>query len=181
MKDNKKNRTTFRPSLGNSSLEDRTLLASGAYVTIGSGPHAIVYRLNPTTSAPAYGVTPVPASSTSTPGATTSNPTVGQLRATYTQQVQAAATILRTAVFSQVNQLYAKKAVPTAQQIASLKASIGGLVDAAASQLSTQAALLPGSASSLVPSIQNALVGSGASSLHNRLAALIQAQSGRVS
>jgi hypothetical protein len=100
--------------------------------------------------------------------------TVRQIRADYTRQVQLATLDLRNVVAQQVRQLYANGAVPTSQQLANLTAGVEGAVDAAALQLSSQAALLPGSAMRLVPAIQNALLGSNSNSLSSMLNAALQ-------
>jgi hypothetical protein len=99
---------------------------------------------------------------------------VSQIHGAYRKQVRAATRDLQAAIQSQVGQLYANGATPTAQQIADFNASIAGALNATALRLSTQAALLPRGGTRLVPAIQNALLGAGPRSLVSRLNTLVQ-------
>jgi hypothetical protein len=76
-------------------------------------------------------------------------------------------------VAAQVGRVYANHAVPTAQQLANLNASVQGALDATALRLSSQAGLLPASNARLVPAIQNSILGSGRSSLASRISAVV--------
>jgi len=186
MTHDQKKRKAFRPALSDASLEDRVVLAtitgptSGALITIGSGPNAFVQRIGPLTPALATSLTPPPASPPFTPGVTLGTLTAAQLRTALAQQIQAASTSLNSAVAAQVRQLFTRGVALTPQQMSNLQATIGGLVNATALRLSTQASLLPGGATRLAPAIQNALLGSGANSLTSRLTSLIQSQANRV-
>jgi hypothetical protein len=103
--------------------------------------------------------------------------TVTQLRAAYLVQVRVANSDLQNMVHTDIQQLYSSGSVPTAQQQTDFEAMVGGALDATALRLSSQASLLPDSGRSLVPAIQNELLGSGSTSLASRLSSL--AQSGR--
>jgi len=175
-------RFAFRPTVTEASLEGRLVLSSGAgTITAAVGSPQVMVVTPPTELAPA-GVTPAPAPSPigARAAARALHPmTLAQVRKDYRTQVRVAARDLRTAIQTQVGQLYANGATPTAQQLADFNASVAGARDATALRLSAQAALLPNSGTRLVPAIQNAILGSGPRSLASRLTAL--AQSGQLS
>jgi hypothetical protein len=175
MKNSKRKRFAFRPSVTASRLEERLVLDAA-----GSTNATVLVLTPPTNLAPA-GVTPAPASAPISPvvaaralARATRPLAVSQIHGAYRQQVRAATRDLQAAIQSQVGQLYANGATPTPQQIADFNASIAGALNATALRLSTQAALLPRGGTRLVPAIQNALLGSGSRSLVSRLNTLVQ-------
>jgi len=92
------------------------------------------------------------------------------LQSNYAKQIISVAKSVTDAVRQATVDLYAN-GTPTAAQLADANARIGGIANAAAYQLSSQFALLPGS-EQLVSRVQNALIGSGPTSLTSRLANL---------
>src|SRR5262249_43096791 len=156
------------------------VLASGT-----GGASATVLVLSPPTAVAPPGVAPAPAAPPISPQAAralarAARPlTVAKIHTAYNQRVHAAVRALRTAIQTQVGQLRANGATPTAQQMADFNASIAGALDATALRLSTQAALLPHAGARLVPATQNAILDSGPHSLISRLGTL--AQSGQLS
>ena len=152
----RKDRNAFRPSLGDSSLEDRLVLNAAATV-------AVLALTVP--------ITPPPAPAPVSPAMA-----VAQVRRAIRQQARSLATDVRTAINDRVAALYAN-GKPTSQQVADFNAEVMGISDAAALRLSGQAALLPASSGRLIPGIQNALLGSGSNSLISRIQSL--AASGR--
>ncbi len=142
-----KNRNKFRPSLCDSCLEDRTVMSTGGAI--------------PATPAPA--APPV--------GRSFLHLQAAELKSMYRTQIKAATATLRTAVQADLNQLYAN-GTPTAQQISNFNSNVAGAADATALRLASQASLLPGGSTRLVPAIENALVGSSSQSLVNRLSTL---------
>jgi len=176
MKNSKKKRFAFRPSVTESRLEERLVLDAGT----GSGNPVVLVMTPPTNLAPA-GVTPAPAAPPISPVvaaralARAARPlAVSQIHGAFRQQVRAATRDLQAGIQGQVGQLFHNGTTPTPQQIADFNASIAGALDATALRLSTQAAILPRGATRLVPRIQNALLGSGPRSLVNRLGNLVQ-------
>jgi hypothetical protein len=181
MKNSKRKQFAFRPSVTESSLENRLVLTGGT-----GGASASVAVLTPPTAVAPPGVAPAPAAPPISPqlarallARTSPHLTLAKIHTAYNKQVRAATRDLRAAIQTQVGQLYANGATPTAQQIADFNASIAGALDATALRLSTQASLLPNAGRRLVPAIQNAILGSGPHSLVNRLSTL--AQSGQLS
>jgi hypothetical protein len=144
----RKDRNAFRPSLGDSSLEDRLVLSAAATGTVQ------------TLTVPA---TPPPAPAPVSPARA-----VAQVRRALLQQARSLATDVRTAINDQVTALYAN-GKPTTQQVADFNAEVMGIANAAALRLSGQAALLPASSGRLIPGIQDALLGSGSNSLISRI------------
>ncbi len=144
---------SFRPSLSDSKLEDRLVLSS-------------------ITAAPLAAPPPVPSA------VVISSPapfrTFGQLRATMAHEVQIATLDLRNGVGHEIQQLFANGSVPTTQQMNDFNATVQGTLNATALRLSSQASLLPGAGTSLVPAIQNAVLGSGSRSLSSELSSLLQ-------
>jgi hypothetical protein len=162
-------------------LEDRLVLSGGTGTTTAAATPA-VYALTPSPLYQELGMTPPPAAPPV--GARVirleSRPlTKARLRADYRKAVRAATRDLKAAIKSQVAQLDANGATPTAHQMADFNASVAGAVDATALRLSVQAGLLPNASNKLVPAIQNAILGSGSASLASRLTVL--AQSGQLS
>jgi hypothetical protein len=100
--------------------------------------------------------------------------TVGQLQRAYRHQVQLLTLDLRNQAASEILQMNADSTVSKAQQLNDLNATLQGTLDAAALRLSSQAALLPASASVLVPAIQNSLLGTGAKSLSSLIGSALQ-------
>ena len=180
MSKSKRKRITFRPSVIESSLEDRLVLSGGTGVTAVANPAVI--QVIPSPVYAELGLTPPPAAppvSAAVARARAAHKlTIPQLRANYRKQVRAAARDLRSAINADIAQLYANGSTPTAQQLAGFKAGAAGAINATALRLSTQSALLPNSAR-LVSAVQNEILGSGAKSLASRLVSL--AQSGKLS
>ena len=144
--------TAFRPSISESTLEYRLVLSSVAVVPPAAPPVASSI------------VIPSP------------RPwkTLGQLRANFARNAEVAMVELRSGIGREIQQLFANGTVPTSQQISDLNANVQGALDATALRLSSQAALLPGSAAGLVPAIQNSLLGSGSRSLSSVLSSALQ-------
>jgi hypothetical protein len=140
----RKSRNAFRPSLGDSALEDRLTLSSTAEVQV-------------------LIVQPTPAPAPVSPAMA-----IARVRRGILQQIRSLAPQLRSAINDQITALHAN-GNPTAQQVADFNAAVQGISNAAALRLSGQAALLPGSSSRLIPRLQNALLGSGPNSLISRI------------
>lgn len=176
----RKKRTAFRPSVTEASLEERLALSGTATAAADSTAGPLITQVMPITTP---GVTPPPAAPPFNPGVTVVRAhhglTAAHLRAAYARQVRAAMADLRSAIRNDARQLQANGSTPTAQQLADFNAMVSGALDATALRLTSAAALLPNAGSRLIPAIQNALLGSGSSSLTSRLSAL--AQSGRLS
>jgi len=171
----KRKRFTFRPTVTESRLEERVVLSTATAASK-------VYVIAPPTQVATSGATPAPAPApiSAQAAAMEMRPlTLARLRKDYRKQVRIAARDLRNAIQTQVGQLYANGATPTAQQLSNFNAGIAGALDATALRLSVQAALLPNSGAKLVPALQNAILGSGPRSLASRLTSL--AQSGQLS
>src|SRR4051794_17830159 len=132
----RRNRHTFRPTLGGYALEDRLVLSTSG------GVQALVS-------------TPAPAPAPVSPAMA-----VARVRRAILQQTRSLATDVRSAINKQITALYAN-GKPTAQQIEDFNSAVMGISDAAALRLSSQADLLPGSSARLIPGLQNALLGSG--------------------
>jgi hypothetical protein len=147
----RKDCNAFRPSLGDSPLEDRLVLNAAATVAV---------------QALTVPITPPPAPAPVSPAMA-----VAQVHRALRQQARSLATDVRTAINDRVTALYAN-GKPTTQQIADFNAEVMGIANAAALRLSGQAALLPASSSRLIPGIQNALLGSGSNSLISRIQSL---------
>ena len=146
----RKNRNTFRPSVGDSALEDRVVMTASAAGRV----HAFAVSLTPAPALPPF-----------TPGTSAAS-----VHRAIVQQTRQLATDVRRAINNQVTQLFAN-GKPTAQQRADFNAAVQGISNAAALKLSGQASLLPGSSTLLGPSIQNDLLGAGSSSLISRIQA----------
>jgi hypothetical protein len=154
MKNRIKRQVAFSPSVTEAKLEERLVLSSTNTVTPSASPA-------PFFSSVVIG-NPIHAK------------TVAQLRSAYAREVALTAVNLRSVVGAEIGQLFANGAVPTQQQLTDFNAGVQGALDATALQLSNEASLLPGSNTSLVPGIQNALLGSGSSSLSSQLTAALQ-------
>jgi len=98
--------------------------------------------------------------------------TAAQVRAASARALQAATRNIRNFVNAQSAALFAN-GTPTADQINNFKAQVAGAINSTAFTLSSQAALLPNSARN-VAAIQNALLGSGRTSLLSRLDTALQ-------
>jgi hypothetical protein len=168
MRSKRKDRNTFRPSVVEASLEDRLVLSSNPIVF--NNGMSLAFRLSPAVRVAAR---PAQVSVAQAGVQNTSTLTVRQLRRAFLQQSRAAATALRQMIKDQATQLFAN-GTPTPQQLADFNAMVNGAIDATAFQLSSQAALLPGSNRRLVPAIQNALLGDRRNSLLNRVQAITQ-------
>jgi hypothetical protein len=149
-----KKRVSFCPSTTEARLEERIVLSSASSVTPPAAPP-------PFFSSVVIG-NPSPAK------------TVAQLRNAYKRDVALTTVNLRSAFANEIGQLYANGNVPTQQQLTDFNANLQGALDATALQLSTQASLLPGSGTRLVSGIQNALLGSGSTSLSSQLSSVLQ-------
>jgi hypothetical protein len=146
-----KKRTPFRPSAADARLEERVVLSTAATPLPAPPP------INSSILVKSFG-----------------HPlTVAQLRADYNVQVKRAGADLQTMVDAAIQQAYANGSISSAQKHADLNATVDGAIDATALRLTSQAALLPNANSSLVPTIQNQLLGSGPTSLTSRLNALV--------
>jgi hypothetical protein len=155
MNSHHKNRTAYIPSVTESRLEERLVLSS-----LSATPPPAAPPVSSSVLVQRFG-----------------HPlTVHQLRAAYTVQVEKANAELRSFVKAEIRQLYSSGSVPSAEQQSDFTAMVDGAIDATAVRLSTQAALLPNSSTNLVPAIQNELLGSGSTSLANRLSSLVQSR-----
>src|SRR3954453_21458329 len=139
MKMRKHRRPAFRPSVDIARLEDRVVL---------SGPSQVAH------------IQAVP--TVATGGQTSSGSTLTQLSrrelySLYQQQFRAAAQDLKTALSTQVDQLYAS-GKPSQDQLNNLQTLVIGAVNATAFRVSSQVALLPAGAETLTPRIQDALL-----------------------
>jgi hypothetical protein len=152
-------RNAFNPSVTEARLEERLVLSSTSSAL---------------TPAPA----PPPVFSNILIGHARPWRNVAQLRAAYAREGRIAALELRNEVAREISQMSANGSLSSAQRRADLSASVQGAVDATALQLTSQAALLPRANASLVPSIQNSLLGSGSRSLSSRLSSIIQSTGG---
>jgi hypothetical protein len=158
----RKNRTAFRPTLGEIRLEERVVL-NGAT----TAAQVAAFQTRAAARAQAHA----------------DLATLRQARITANQHLRAASRATRAFVQNQITALYADpnnldfRGRPTTAALANLKANIHGALDATALQLSTQASLLPGS-TNLVGGLQNSLLGAQRNSLTSRLDRLID--SGRV-
>jgi len=149
------NRFAFRPTLNEGVLEERVVLNGARMI------HALATTQVQT-------------------GATTGvgNVTVRQLYSSYLQQLRSATENLKLYVNNQVALLY-QNGQPTAQQRTDFNANVQGAINATALQLSSQYSLLPNASRRLLPTIQNALLGSGRNSLSSQIQNI--AQSDRLS
>ncbi len=149
-------RITFSPTVNEARLEERLVLSSGTTAVVTPPP------------APAPFFSRVPFDRGG------HRLTVAELRHAYDQQVRSETTALRREMRAEVQQLRANGSTPTSQQLADFDATMAGAINATALSLSSQASLLPNSATRLVPAIQNALLGSGPNSLVSRLNTVTQ-------
>jgi predicted component of type VI protein secretion system len=167
-------RHAFKPSVSDATLEDRVVL-NGSGITYS--------RLFPVTNggvpAQAYlssafaGGNAIPASQSGVVSVQRANVSmVRQLETAYLRQVRTTSMALRQSVRNQLSTLFANGS-PTAQQLADFHAFVTGALNAATLQLSSQAALLPGSSSRLVPAIQSSLLGTARTSLNSRIQSIL--------
>jgi len=181
----RKNRLAFRPGLLEVSLEDRVVLSSVTpFQTAPSAALSGGVSVNPSiTISP--NLVPTSTSSSVTAQSSVANITTRQIQAAFRQQALLTQIQLRQFVANELRTLSGNATNLTANGRlspagrAQFNAAVAGAVNAAALRLSTQASLLPGSATRLVPSIQAALLGRGSTSLTNRLTNLVN--SGRLS
>jgi len=157
MNNRMKKRIAFHPSATEAPLEERRLLSSTS---------AVVSRTPPAAPPPLFSSAVIISPMHWT--------TERQLRTAFARQVQLATLDLRNAVAREVRQLFANGSVPTPQQLTDFNATVQGAIDATALRVSTQASLLPGAGTRLVPAIQNALLGSGSKSLSSELSSALQ-------
>jgi hypothetical protein len=148
-----KKRIAYIPSVTEARLEERVVMSSASAAPLAAPP---------------------PVSSTVLVQDFGHPLTVRQLRADYSVQVRVATAELRDMIKVDIQQLYSNGSVRTAQQMTDFTAMVDGTLDATALRVSSQAALLPDSATTLVPAIQNELLGSGSASLASRLSSLVQ-------
>ena len=144
-----KKRIVFRPSINDQQLEDRLLLSST--------PTAPIVDLTPA-------VTPQAA-----PAPVSVRALMKSLHKAYAIELEDARTDLRRVIDADIKLLYAGGAKPTAQARADFIAEVDGAVDATALRVSSPVSLLPGAGTSLVPTLQNDLLGNGTESLVSRV------------
>jgi hypothetical protein len=99
---------------------------------------------------------------------TGSDLTFAQLHQNFRRDYRAAINDLGTYLRQQASELF-QNGPPTSTQIRDFRSLIQGAVDATAFRVVSEASLLPGSSSLLVPSIENSLIGPGRLQLVNRL------------
>ncbi len=143
---------TFRPSLSESTLERRLVLSSVAAAPAAAPPIA----------------------SSDVIASPRAWQTLGQLRTTLIRDAKVAMVEARSGIGAEIQQLFDNGTVPTSQQLSDLNAKVQGALDATALRISSQASLLPGSATGLVPAIQNAMLGSDSRSLSSVLSSDLQ-------
>jgi len=147
----KRNRVAFRPMADDAKLEDRVVLASGA--TLIQTPPPLIDQITPAAS----------------PFSPLTRLTAAQVRQDFLSAFRSTSNALRTAIRSDMNQLFAN-GQPTAQQVADFNANVAGQINAAAFRTASQLSLLPGTGSQLATNFQNALLGNSPTSLLNRIA-----------
>jgi hypothetical protein len=153
-----KKRIAFRPSINDRQLEDRIVLSS----IPTTNATALIVDLTPD-------VTPRPA-----PSPVSVRALMTSLHRAYSIELQDARNDLRKTIDADIKHLYAGGPKPTAQARADFIAEVDGAVDATALRVSSPASLLPGADTSLVPTLQNDLLGNGTGSLISRLNAVSQ-------
>jgi hypothetical protein len=151
----KRTHVAFRPSVGETRLEDRVVLSVSK--VSAAAIHSLV-------------VQPTPAPSPFTP---LSRLTAQQVRNAFMHQSQVAAGTLRNTIRNDIIQLFATGR-PTAQQLSDFNATVAGQLDASALRMSSQALLLPGRSQQLVTTMQNFVLGSNPNSLLSRIQAITQ-------
>ena len=164
----RKNRITFRPTLGDIQLEERVVLNGTSMTSAAAAAEVSALQTG---------------GGTSSRQTSLENLTTRQIRQAFLQQFRGTQTALRQFVNSQASALFNDPANRgpngrlTAEALANFSTNIAGGINAAALRLSAQTSLLPGSSRRLVPELQNALLGSrpnslNASSLSSRIANL---------
>ena len=138
----RKNRTAFRPTVADASLEERVVLSTTA-------SHQIMAFAN----------------------APTGNLTVQQLRNAFVNQTHSALQSLNQSIRQDVKLLYAN-GKPTAQQLSDFNATVGGMINATAFRLASQQALLPSGGTRNLNGFQNALLSNNSNSLLSQLQSL---------
>jgi trimeric autotransporter adhesin len=165
MTHSKRKRIALRPSVNDQKLEDRVLLSGSG--TASAAPQVVL--LTPA-------VTPAAATTPKSPAAV-----VRAVRTALRTEFKSESAALRKTVDADIKQLYANGRIPSAQAKADFAAEVDGAVDAIALGISAPASLLPGSANTLVPTLQSELLGSSAGSLASRLAAVTNGARANVS
>ncbi len=147
-------RIAFRPSLMDATLEQRTVLSSGG-------------------TAAAIAATPPPAPAPVGP-AIVHRAVLSHLDSQLRRELKTTSSDLRKVLKAEIRNTYADRSSPVASRQANLHAFVAGAVDATALVISSEASVIIGSGSTLVPTIQNTLVGSSPSSLASQLNAALQ-------
>lgn len=155
----KKNRRAFRPTVGDTRLEDRLVLNAAR-------PAA------PVVTTVLTGVTRVGQNGTGV-----GNFSLQQTRFALRQQMAATYNALNQFISNQAAALYANPAnlvrgQLTPQARATFAANVNGAIDAAALRLSAQSSLLPGAGVRLVPMLQNSLLSTAGNSLSSQVTRL---------
>jgi len=131
-------------------LEDRVVMASGATLVQTLPP--LIDQITPAAS----------------PISPLTRLTAAEVRRDFTSAFQSTSNALRSALRTDMAQLFANGR-PTAQQLADFRAMVGGQINAAAFRTASQVSLLPGESSRLATSIQQSLLGNSPTSLLNRI------------
>lgn len=158
----------FRPSVSESTLEDRVALSSFAARLSGAVNIRFLQQSRPAPLAQ------ISASSSRAQALIQAQQTrqmrisTRQFRDIFIRQFHTALRDLRSMINAQSAQLFAS-GTPTPQQLTDFNQFVNGAVNAAAFRVSSLAALLPGSSARLVPGIQQAFLGSGPASLVSRI------------
>jgi hypothetical protein len=145
-------RKAFRPSMIGAPLEERVVLSSTpVWMTFLRGPAG-----GPSGPSDPSGLT------------------ARDLATTYNQQFNAARDALRQFVHDQIATLYGADNLgpngrPTQEALAAFNHNVAGALNATALGLSSQVALLPGSAERLIPTLQQSLLGDDLRSLAGRV------------
>lgn len=164
----RKNRITFRPTLGDIYLEERVVLNGTS-----TSSFATVVEITPIQPPTAIGNNQ----------AGLENLTTRQIRQAFRQQFRGTQSSLREFVTSQTRALFNDPANfdangrLTSEALANFNANVAGGINAAAFRLSAQTSLLPSAGRRLVPSLQNSLLGSQTNSLLSRIGSLTNSTS----
>jgi len=148
----KKNRVAFRPWADDAKLEDRVVMATTGVTLVQTAP-PLIDQITPAAS----------------PISPLTRLTAAQVRQDFMSAFRSTSNALRTAIRSDINQLFANGR-PTAQQVADFNAMVGGQINAAAFRTASQVSLLPGASTQLAASLQNSLLGNSPTSLINWIA-----------
>jgi hypothetical protein len=156
----RKNRHAFRPTVGDTCLEDRLVLNAASVA-----------------AAPVVTVVLTGATRVGQNGTGVGNLSLRQIRLALRQQMAATFNTLHQHVNNQVAAMFANPAnlvhgQLTPQARRALAANISGAIDAAALRLSAQSSLLPGAGARLVPMLQNELLSPARRSLSSQVTRL---------